>query len=815
MASPPPARQHRARRRADMSLIGGIRPPIAVLSALLLTLAGISALVLGRVDDAGVPRAVLTSQQHFAEDGAIALRASIDESDTDVTRSAALFSAGEPVSGDAVLDKLGSTYQKWMGTAVVEVRTGKLVAARGEAVPLTSVDLSSLSGEDGLAPRMVRQKNGEVRLLSFGLLTWPGKPQLLLVASRNLKFPGISLGQFRSIAVVDAGGSILSSDGIAAPESARNSIDRKDITQSTKQLADFAGQAARKAQQDPRSSKEPGTSGYQGISGSLLGGKLQGDRSVAGYATLAAGEPGETTTASGLGLSVVAMVKVTEDSGQAGSPVFGLAAGGALLVVGALAVAVLLGTVQRPLIRLFLESRRLTRGDLTRPVTVPGYGEAHRIGGALERLRRQLLGESAEATGPAERPDGLRRVGTSTLLAVSAVLLLAWSAPLMLLFNRADSTAEVPRQLVNDQRERTDTLSDRVRRALNEGDADLQSVASLIGDKTSPEAMQTVLERTYNENKRYRSLYVVDHSGAIQAREGKKPKVIQPDRVSDKPIRLLGRGGKEPVVVAEAEIPGRGGAQLIGEFRVAFLNALLTRPGLGAVRLVDDRHQVIAGNTGFLAFQSLPEDHLRDLVEATSQRIGKKPRPGGLLYRENGVRIAAAAPFSGGGAAESLHLSVVSWQPVNRLDLPAYDAQNRTVLAGVLGAAAAVACLGWMHIVVGRPLRTLAERAEALADGDRKTVLFPQHHDEVGAVTRSLELIRQQLQDQRRQQPRRTPPRPPAPQQPTRRQDPPEQQPTRRQDPPEQHPERQDPPEGRAHQPYTPEQYPPQQYTRN
>lgn len=753
-----------------MSLIGGIRPPIAVLSALLLTLAALTALVLGRVDDTGVPRAVLTSQQHFAEDGAIALRASIDESVTDVTRSSALFSAGQPVSGDAVLDKLGSTYQKWMGTAVVEIRTGKLVAARGETVPLTDVDLSGLSGEDGLTPRMVRLKNGEVRLLSFGLLTWPGKSQLLLVASRNLKFPGISLGQFRSIAVVDAGGAILSSDGIADPASARNSIDRKDLTASRKQLKDFAQRAARRGQQDPRSSKEPGSGGYQGVSGSLLGGKLLGDRSVAGYATLAAAQPGEATTAGGLGLSVVAMVKVTEES-AAGSPVFGLLAAGALLAVGALAVAVLLGTVQRPLIRLFLESRRLTRGDLTRPVTVPGYGEAHRIGGALERLRRQLLGESAEATGAAGRPRGLRRVGTGTLLAVCAVLLLAWAAPLMLLFNRADNTAQIPRQLVNDQRERTDTLSDRVRRALNEGDADLQSVASLVGDKTSPEAMETVLERTYNENRRYRSLYVVDSHGEIQAREGKKPKVVESDRVSGKPLRLLGRGGKEPVVVATAEIPGRGGAQLVGEFRVEFFNALLTRPGLGVVRLVDDQHKVIAGNTGFLAFQSLPDDHLKDLVAASAERLGKKPQPSGVLYRENGVRIAAAAPFSGTGSAESLHWSVVSWQPVDRLAIPEYDAQNRTVLAGLLGAAAAVACLGWLHIVVARPLRNLADRAEALAGGDRKTVLFPQHHDEVGAVTRSLELIRQQLQDQRRQQPRRTPPPPsgqkqPAPQQP-------------------------------------------------
>ncbi|MER5408501.1 HAMP domain-containing protein [Streptomyces sp. NPDC002769] len=751
-----------------MSLIGGIRPPIAVLSVLLLSLAGITAVVLGRVDNAVVPKAVLTSQQHFAEDGAIALRASIDESVTDLTRSAALFSAGEPVSGDAALDKLGSTYQKWTGTAVVEIRSGKLVAARGETVPLTSVNTAALGDEGGLAPRMVRLKNGETRLLSFALLSWPDTPQLLLVASSNLTFPGISLGQFRSIAVADQGGAILSSDGIREPEQVRTGTDREEIKASSKQLKDFAQLAARKARQDPRSSKEPGMGGYQGVSGSLVGGHVLSNRSVAGYATLAAPGPGETTTASGLGLSVVAMVKVGEDPTSTHSLVFGLLAGGALLVAGAIAVAVLLGTVQRPLIRLFLESRRLTRGDLTRPVNVPGYGETRRVGHALERLRRQLLGESADATGTAPRPRGLRRVGTRALLAACAVLLLAWSAPLMLLVNRADSKAVVPQQLVSDQRERTDTLSDRVRRALNEGSADLESVASLIGNRTEPDAMGKVLERTLDENQRYRSLYVVDSSGQILARKGKSPKVIRSHRVSDTPIRLLGQGGKEPVVVADAEIPGRSGARLVGEFRVEFLNALLTRPGLGVVRLVDDHSKVIAGNTGFLAFQELPDDHLADLAAASAQRLGKKARANGVLYREHGVQIAAAAPFAGSGPAESLGWSVVSWQAASRLAIPEYDSQNRTVLAGLLGAAAAAACLGWLHIVVARPLRSLAERAESLAGGDRKTVLFPQHHDEVGAVTRSLELIRQQLQDQNRQQPRRTPPQASAPQQYTR-----------------------------------------------
>nr|WP_324607518.1 HAMP domain-containing protein [Streptomyces sp. NRRL B-1347] len=743
MAASPTKRRHKVRRRTDMSLIGGIRPPIAVLSVLLLALAGVTALTLGRVGQDAVPKAVKQSQQHFAEDGAIALRASIDESVTDLTRTAGLFSAGDPVPADAVLDKIGSVYQKWMGTAVVEIRSGKLLAARGENVPLAAVDRSKLKDDDGLQPRMVRLENGETRLLAFAVLSWKGQPQQLLVASTSLRFPGISLGNFRAIAVVGQDGNVLSTDGIPEPEQVLTDLQRKEVKQSNKQLKAFAKAAAKKSRQHPLLAKEPGSGGYKGVSGHLIGDSFLSERSVAGYATLAAPEPGEQTVATRLGLSVVAMQPVAEDEDRAESSAFGLIAAGALLLIGGVTVFLLLRTVQRPLIRLFLESRRLTRGDLNRPVTVPKHGEAARIGAALERLRRQLLGEPAAA---GETPARRRKFGSRTLIAVCGVLLLVWSAPLLLLINRAGDDVQVPQQLVNDQRERTDTLTDRVRRALNEGHADLTSVASLIGARTESDEMGKVLESTLNQHSRYRSLYVLDKDGKVLSEAGQDPRSPSGEKPSDEAIRVLDDGGKEPVIIGTAEVPGRGGAAVVGEFRIDFLNSLLKRPGLGAVRVVDKDRKVIGGNTGYFEFEGLPSGRLNALVEGTSQKVGLSPRPSGVLYRDGGdIQIAAAAPFVGGGAAKSLGWTVVSWQPASQLPIPAYTLQNRTVLAGMLGVTAAAACLGWLHIVVVRPLRKLAEQAEALADGDRKTVLYPVHHDEVGAVTRSLELIRQQL----------------------------------------------------------------------
>ncbi|MFJ4922349.1 HAMP domain-containing protein [Streptomyces sp. NPDC088725] len=733
-----------------MSLLGGIRPPIAVLSVLLLALAALTAFSLGRVPHDEVPEAVLTSQQQFAEDGAIAMRASLDEGVTDLNRAAALFNAGEPVSADAVLDKISSVYQKWRGTAVVEITSGKLLAARGENVPLTAIDRASLSEEGGLHPRMMRLANGETRLLSFALLSWEGRPQQLLVASNSLRFPGISLGQFRSIAVLDTSGAILSSDGIPEPEQVLTDDQREDVKRDNKQLEAFAKTAAKKAQQHPLKSKAPGAGGFLGVSGSLVGGVYNGDRATAGYATLAAPQPGEGTSATALGLTVVAMIRVAEDPTRATDTVFGILAAGALLVIGIVVVALLLSLVQRPLIRLFLEGRRLARGDLQRPVSVPRYGEGARIGAALERLRSQLLHGTRDTSGPTA-PRRKRRLGARALMAGCAVLILAWSGPLALLLNRADSGAVIPQQLVNDQRERTDTLTDRVRRALNEGHADLASVASQISRETTADQMTDVLERTAQQHLRYQSLYVRGDGGEILARTGGQPHDGTASGDSAEPIAVTNHSGKEPVIVARAVVSGSPGATVVGEFRIDFVNSLLKRPGLGDVRVVDAEGRVLAGNTGYRAFQKLPSDRLDALVTGANVKAGKNARAGAVLYRDGqSVQIAAAAPFVGGGAAKPLSWTVVSWRPAAGLVIPEYTLQNRTVLAGLLGLTAAAACLGWLHIVVARPMRALAGQAEALADGDRRTVLYPRHHDEVGAVVRSLEVIRQQLQEQRK-----------------------------------------------------------------
>ncbi len=746
--------RRRSRRRADMPLLGGIRPPIAALCVLILALAGLTAKVLGPGKEAVAPKAVLSSQQYFAEDGAIALRASIDERVTDLERTTAALSAGRPVKAERILSDLGRTYQKWTGTTVLDLESGEVLAARGETIPLAWLDEDVLTGEHALTPRMVRLEAGDVRLMTMAVLDWKDRPQQLLIASSSLSVPAINLGPFRSMAVVAENGEVLATAGFEQAEALNSDQERQELAFLRKQMGRLADQAAVRTEQHPVRAKEPGSRGYPGVSGSLVGGEYNGRVATAGYASLSSADPEEKRSpAAGLGLTVVALMPVVQQQAtDQGRELFGLAAAGVLVLLGLLAATVLWATVQRPLLRLFLESRRLARGDLTRPVTVPRWGEAARIGAALERLRGQLGGEPT-ASGDAPR-RGIR-IGGRGPLVLTAGLLLVWCVPVGLLLNRTDGSVSVPTTMVNDQRDRTDLITDRLRRALNEAQADLVSTSRLIGAEDG-DAAGRLLEDTLAKHPRYQALYVVDADGRVTARAGGDPHAWA--RGEDLPlVRVSGHGGKEPVVQAGAPVPEGEGGTLVGEIRVEFLNSLLARPGLGEVRVVDSAGLTIAASDGFLAFEKLPRDSLTGLVRAAGVRVGAGPVENGLLIREgSGVTVAAAAPFSGGGVTADIGWTVVSWQDAARFQIAPYEREDRSVLAGMLGLAAIIFCLGWVYLVVVRPLRALATSAEKLADGDLKTVLYPRYQDEVGAVVRSLELLRQQAQAHRHNQARRS-----------------------------------------------------------
>ncbi|MFE9450297.1 HAMP domain-containing protein [Streptomyces sp. NPDC006739] len=728
-----------------------MRPPIASLVVLLLVVAALTVIGLEGIHATRVPQAVLDSEQQIAADTALSTRTAIDVEASTLRRTANAYPTTNTSTPASTLKALTSARKAVRGSALLDARTGKLLATGGKQVPLAGVHVSTTaSGHVTIPPRLVTS-GGARELLYFAEVTLPAQQvdanqdqnqtpsrtdrQWLLVVSEAL--PTLTTyGDGRTAQVLDASGTALATTTHGTASSAADSG-----------LPTAAARAAN------------GSGRGTDASGSMLGAGTDSRSTVAGWAQVASATgPGDTD---GLGLVVLTSRSVPATTGAADYSRFALEAAGALAAVALLLALALHFLVQQPLLRLYLSAGRLARSatedgpaaweELSRPVPVHGFGELARIGRALESLRRQLLGEIGPQEFPARRGPGYRA------LAVAGVLVVAcWSVPMIFLLNRADTTTAVPAPVLAAQQTRTEITTNRIRQSLDQSYTDLNDVAAALPGKTRA-AQTEVLRRTLADHKHYRSLYLLDRSGAIALRVGGTPLrtlVHVPDGGG---ITTVNTSGKIPAIAAYAQVKAaRGktpaaGVVLFGEIDVHALNSILPRPKLGSVWVTDRDNKVLASSVGYRAFQSLPDAGLTRLARATQGAAGTAgTATSAVLRTSSGPSLDAAAPLAQSGPTARLGWHVVTAEPAAALQIPAVQAEQRTMLAGILGLTLGAACLGWLHVVVIRPLRAVAVLVERLAGGDRRTVLHPVNHDEIGSITRSLELTRQALAERDR-----------------------------------------------------------------
>ncbi|WP_411138477.1 cache domain-containing protein [Streptomyces sp. C10] len=741
-----------------MPLLGGVRPPIAALLCALLAVAVFTALGLGTVHEQDVPQALRDAERQIAEDAADTVGTSINARATAVRRAAASDAPAGSSTPVALLRSLLPAGHPAGGGALLDPRTGRPLAASGERVPLTGVDVPALvrPGTANIAPRLAFSGRGEPRLLLFARVAVPApgakrdenqdqagdlrgdqgaeERELLLVVSERVAAPAV-YGDGRTGQLADRNGKVLATTGTAlAPRTDHRAL---------------PAAAANAANAGPPTGD---------VSGSELGDGHKGLRRVMGWASVAAADGKDDT--SGLGLTVLTARDVPPAKEGADPTWFALVAAGALVVITVLVTLVLWGRMQRPLLRLHLSAARLARGvgetpsdraELARPVPVAAFGEPGRAGRALESIRRQLLGE----TGPEPVRPVRRRPGVRALVLVCALVIAAWGIPLLFLLNRVPAAKAVPAAAVADQQARTEAAADRVRRSLGRSCTDLAAAASALSGAPRERAVE-VLRRERADHPTFRSLYVLDRTGAVVLRVGKQPLRTLAHAPTGDGITQVNTSGPIPAIAAYAQVPAARKARnvkdaastvVVAEIGVNALNSLVERQGLGSVWLTDKRHRVLAASVGFQAFQSLPHRGLTRLAARTEAAPGS---PASAVLHAGtapgeGPSVAAAAPLAQKGPVAGLGWRVVSAEPAAALKLAAYQLQARTMLAGLLALSVGVACLSWLHIVVVRPLRAVTGCAERLAGGDRRTVLYPVHHDECGSVTRSLELLRQAL----------------------------------------------------------------------
>ncbi|SDL18576.1 HAMP domain-containing protein [Streptomyces indicus] len=686
-----PERRRVLGRRADVPLLGGARPPLVLLSALLLGVCVFTAVTVGRADDTPVSQAVLDAQQFIAEDGAGTVGSALRQQVRDLPHATRMFGALPPRE---MVAAISGSYQKWRGLALRDPATGRTLAATGEAIPATGPLPATPSAA------LARLPDGQTRLVTHATFQPPGKRPLLLLASGALRMPPDAAG--RTTLVTDPAGQVLAAAGERA--------------------SDPALRASAGARRTPVVTDGP-------------------DRQLAlGSAPVAGDE-----TVEGFGLTLTTAVSVPRGTAARGDARLALAAAAALLAITALTTWLLRRRVQQPLLRLGEESGRLARGETSQAVRVRGWGEPLRIGEALESLRAELRSGEPILPRAAAAPacKGLGSVRATALLCTALVA--GWALTLPLL-NHADAQDRVREQaartlLGRDQGYRTQATADRLRRLVLEAAADLSSLAPAV--RRDAAQASALLEQAAADGQRWRALYLLDPTGAVLATAGDSPtaydwrpllaSLAEPTTVQ------LNHSGKEPLVAALA--PLGNGAMLVGELEPELLSAPLDHPGIGRAWLVDARSKVIGGNRGFTAFASLPGQG----VVGTLTEWSTDSSLGDLLRGADAPAFTADAPLTGPGPVARLGWRVVTEKPLSWSALPSYETERRCVVAGLLALAAVLLCMGWLHLVVLRPLREAARAAVALAGGDRRTVLYPRHADEVGTIMRNLDLIRRRL----------------------------------------------------------------------
>jgi hypothetical protein len=690
---------------AEARFPGGVGVPSGVGLALSLLLAVFCAYYLQQPATPAVPAAVVEPQERFTASMARTLAASIAKEVTNLRAAVTPPAAGLARDSDDLLGELGEIYPRWRGMALVEGAGERMIAARGEPVPLDELDRTSF--QTATIRPVARAGHGVLLVATIPLGS--DRQGRLLVASLDLsssEFPlDERLGQ--SVLLVTATGSVVDSYG-PLPETG----DRAH--------AELIRAAAIEATAGRTGSKVGATHRDASTQGAAV-------VPVVAYAPLAVAEMSGT-----LGLGVVSVSRASIDHDE--SQWHPLVPASALVVVAVLGFALVRAVLVNPVRRLRADAIAVASGALGRTVRISRVVEVRRIAAVIEHCRVRLRGEPA-------RPNRRSALGLAARRAVilSTVALLGWSA--LLATTVGVSVPAVPDAAVRQRGVEVAWIADSVRRSLDEGMSDLK-VLSRFGARNNEPALRTSMERLAGRETRYRSVYLVDPAGQILVHFGRRP--LRPEGrlpVDEEGLRQYNTSGRLPVIFAHRSLPDRQRAVVV-EFDVEHISGLLGQAA-GRVRIVDSGLRTIADTEGYLAFQELSDSSLRRSAnEARTTMSGAS-----VMQSPTGPSIVASVAIGGSRLTSMLGWVVVAERPIAELNLPGNELRRRALVVGLLGAVIALLHCGWHELMFVRPLRRAAAAGERLVNGDIKSVIYPIRQDHVGTITSCLEICRQALAD--------------------------------------------------------------------
>jgi HAMP domain-containing protein len=666
----------------------GVGTPSVTVFALLLLHAGLCAVLLGGSGSGTVSAAIAESQAQLVRDAGSAVGASASQGIADL-RAATAVPAATP---EDLLTRLLQN-GNWRGAAVLDARTRGLVASRGEPVSVqsvpktvTSTTVTPVVGGDGALRVVVAEAlpDGQV-----------------LVAARGTRLPDATSGGGRRAALLltTGDGKVIDARG-TPPGKADRDVNRLVA------LASAAGAAGEK--------------------GNLTGRTVTGPKGGVEQPTVVYSPVSSAQVSGTLGLTVVSVVRAPVTAAGPGGN--GLVPAVALGCVAAFGLLLVRRVLVAPVRRLRADAIAVADGRLmTTHVRRSRTREVDRIAAAFEHCRAELGGEP-------ERAGGRRRAGLAPALAIglTTVAVLGWSAGVA--FTVGSRDVAVPDTVVSSIRDQTTAATEALRRSLNDGLADLTSLAG--GGK--PGEVRSSLDELFAGQSRYRSVYLVDEAGRATSVVGREPLRTAEPLPAEPGLNLRRAGAPVPVLFANAPLPN--GQALVGEFDLDHIARLLGRAP-GSVQLVDNGLRTIAATEGFIAFADLSVELRDSAIESGGGRPVARTQEG-----TTGRAVIVSAPLRG-GASGKLGWKVVAEQPVTELALPGNELRRNAMVAALVAALLALLLFGWQYLLLIRPLRRVAAAADEIVAGRYGSVVYPQHQDQVGTIASCLEICRQAMTD--------------------------------------------------------------------
>lgn len=696
----------------------GVWVPATICCWGLVLVAVVCAVLFGAAAGERAPRAVVDSQRQLVSGLARVLGNGLEAS-VDGVQDATDRYAGGQRDPAKLLDSLNGAGVRWVATAVLDPKTRRPVAARGEPVPVAQ--LPSTVERTTVTPLLL---GTEARML----VAAPLADGRLLAGVSVLRVRPLRLDRQQAILL-----------GLAAGPPQTQAWPVQGLNPSADAAVIATIRRAVRGTADGDQASRTATSGQTAL-------------------VVVAAPVGDS------GLAVASAVRTPLVG--AGSRWLGVPPAVGLLLAAGFAFGLLRTALTRPVRRLLALAKARACGDAAPARHGFWLAEARRIEAALGagRDRRGRRDRRDRRDRPAARPGRPHGVPAFFGVLAASAAISIWAAGMVATYG--GGARNVPSQVVTDTGNQIESVTIALGDVLDSARAELATVAARTGSGT--DGLRSNLDRLANRDSRYRSLYLADAAGRPRLTVGRKPLRQERPVAGDSGVELDNDSGRLPVIYAHTRTPD--GRSLVAEFDVGFLARLLERAD-GRVRVVDTKLRTILDTEGYRAFQPLPPSASRAALDqaadqaadqtaadqskadrakagqtkAANQTNAGDPTRADVLTAAGGRNpmLVASTPLATPAATAHLKWTVVAERAVSDLRLPPNDLRRAALLAAGAAIVLAVLALGWHYFVLLRPLRRLAVAADRLARGQTDTVITPQRQDEIGAIAACLEICRQ------------------------------------------------------------------------